>query len=89
MIKLLADLLGWAGALIVLAAYGGVSFRKIHPESGWYQFCNALGGTFLVINTAYYHAYPSTLVNVVWIGIALAARARMKPAALRAPETNR
>lgn len=78
MIKLVADLLGWAGALMVLAAYAAVSFRKIRPESGWYQFCNGLGGVFLVVNTMYYHAYPSAFVNVVWIGIAMAARARVK-----------
>ncbi|MBZ5719505.1 MAG: hypothetical protein LAO03_03905 [Acidobacteriia bacterium] len=78
MMKPIADLLGWAGALILLSAYGAVSFRRIRPESGLYQFCNGLGGIFLVVNTVYYHAYPSAFVNVVWIAIALAARARVK-----------
>lgn len=77
--KLVADLLGWAGALMVLLAYGAVSFQKIRPDSAVYQVPNAVGGLFLVVNTVYYHAYPSAFVNVVWIGIALAARARMKP----------
>jgi hypothetical protein len=79
--KLLADLLGWAGALILLAAYGAVSFQKIRPEAALYQLCNAIGGVFLVVNTVFYHAYPSAFVNVVWIGIALAARSRSKPRA--------
>ena len=76
--KLVADLLGWAGALILLSAYGAVSFRKIPPDSTLYQICNGVGGVFLVVNTVYYHAYPSAFVNVVWIAIAIAARARMK-----------
>jgi len=32
----------------------------------------------LVINTVYYHAYPSAFVNVVWIGIAFAASLRIR-----------
>ena len=86
MVKLIADLLGWAGALILLSAYGAVSFGKIRPSSIWYQFCNGLGGVFLVVNTVYYHAYPSAFVNVVWIGIALAARARVKTSVAYAHE---
>ena len=78
MIKLLVDAFGWAGALIVLAVYGGVSFRKIRPDSALYQVSNAIGGILLVINTVYYHAYPSAFVNVVWIAIALAAGMRLK-----------
>jgi hypothetical protein len=76
--KLIADLLGWAGALILLAAYAAVSFQKIRPDAAIYQVCNAIGGMFLVVNTVFYHAYPSAFVNVVWIGIALAARSRHK-----------
>ena len=79
--KLFADLLGWVGALMVLLAYAAVSFQKIRPDTTLYQVSNAVGGLFLVVNTVYYHAYPSAFVNVVWIGIALAARARSKPSA--------
>jgi hypothetical protein len=78
MIKLLVDALGWAGAILVLAAYAAVSFRKIRPDAVLYQVANGLGGVLLVINTVYYHAYPSAFVNVVWIGIALAARIHLK-----------
>jgi len=76
--KTVVDLVGWAGAITVLGAYACVSFRKIRPDSRWYQFFNALGGLLLVINTAYYRAYPSTFVNVVWITIAVTAWARVK-----------
>ena len=78
MTKTVVDLIGWAGAITLLGAYACVSFRKIRADSCWFQFFNALGGLFLVVNTAYYRAYPSTFVNVVWITIAVTAWARVK-----------
>jgi hypothetical protein len=78
MTKLLIDLTGWAGALLLLGAYGAVSFHKVRPASLLYQFLNAVGSTFLVINTIYYRAYPSAFVNVVWIAIALVAGFRIR-----------
>lgn len=78
MTKTLIDLLGWIGAFSLLFAYGCVSFRKLRPDSLLYQLLNVLGSIFLVLNTAYYRAYPSAFVNVVWISIALAALVRLK-----------
>lgn len=78
MTKFAIDLTGWAGALLLLGAYGGVSFHKLRPASLLYQFLNALGSVFLVINTLYHRAYPSAFVNIIWIGIALAAGLRVR-----------
>ncbi len=44
---------------------------------------------FLVINTIYYHAYPSAFVNVIWIGIALVAGFRVRSQASYAIGTER
>lgn len=76
--KLLVDALGWAGALILLSAYAAVSFRKIRPDALLFHASNGFGAVLLVINSAYYHAYPSAFVNVVWIGIAFAAGLRVR-----------
>lgn len=78
MAKFAIDLTGWAGALLLLGAYGAVSFHKLRPASLLYQALNGLGSMFLVINTIYYHAYPSAFVNVIWIGIALVAGLRVR-----------
>ena len=78
MTKLLVDLLGWAGALLLLGAYGCVSFKKLRPDSIAYQIFNGLGSCCLVINTMFYRAYPSAFVNVVWIAIALTAGMRAR-----------
>jgi hypothetical protein len=81
MSQLLADVAGWAGAAALLLAYGMVSFKKLPPDSGWYQFLNAAGSACLIVNTVYHRAYPSAAVNVVWIVIATVAqiRARTSP----------
>ena len=76
--KLIIDLLGWAGAFLLLGAYGCVSFRKVRADSVLYQVINGLGSCFLVVNTVYYRAFPSAFVNVIWICIAVSAGIRMR-----------
>jgi hypothetical protein len=69
--QLLADALGWVGAVALLLAYALVSFRKLSVQAKTYQALNIFGSFLLIINTAYHHAYPSTAVNVIWILIAV------------------
>lgn len=71
--KLTVDLIGWTGAGLLLLAYGMVSFKKLQADSGRYQLLNVLGSCCLMVNTAYYRAYPSSVVNVIWIMIAILA----------------
>jgi hypothetical protein len=76
------DFMGWAGAVLVLLAYGLVSTDRVHPHSVSYQSLNIGGALGLVINSAWYNAIPSAVVNIAWIGIglyALRARRRGKP----------
>ncbi len=70
------DLLGWAGAIVLLSAYALVSVKRLEGTSRQYQVLNLVGGALLIVNTFYYGAYPSTLVNLVWIGIAIATLVR-------------
>jgi len=71
--RLIIDIIGWIGSVEVILAYGLISFHKITAKSWWYQLLNLSGGFFLIINTYYYGAYPSAVVNVVWIVIAIGA----------------
>jgi len=68
-----ADLLGWMGAVLLLSAYGLLSFRKLAAQGFVYQGMNMAGSSLLAVNTGYHGAFPSTAVNVVWIFIAIAA----------------
>ena len=83
MTKFLIDTLGWIGAFSLIVAYACVSFRKIAVDSALYQVMNAVGSFLLIVNTVYYHAYPSAFVNVIWIAIAISARLRTNTYAKR------
>ncbi|MBI4785774.1 MAG: hypothetical protein HY782_01845 [Chloroflexi bacterium] len=76
--KILVDVIGWIGALALLTAYGLVSLRRIEGDASGYQRLNLVGGACLVVNTVYYGAYPSSLVNLVWIGIAIYTMSRKR-----------
>ena len=65
------NLVGWVGSAAVISAYALISTGKLGGKSIPYQLLNLVGGIFLVINTFYFGAYPSTFVNLVWAVIAV------------------
>ena len=74
------DSIGWAGAAALLIAYAMVSSKKLEGNSTAYQFLNIVGSLLLAANTIFYRAYPSSFVNLIWMGIAvfsIAARKRL------------
>ena len=64
----LYEVVGWLGALMVLGAYALVTRAG---TSVLYHVLNILGAAGLLVNALHHHAFPSTTVNVVWIGIAI------------------
>lgn len=72
-LKLFADIVGWIGSIEVVLAYFLISYQKIESRSPVYQLLNLTGAIFLIVNTIYYGAYPSTFINFVWVGIAAVA----------------
>lgn len=77
------DIIGWVGALSVLYAYFMVSTGKLKGDSMHFQAANILGALALAINTYYNHAYPSTVVNIIWIGIAIFSLANKRKSVTR------
>mgnify|MGYP001357014038 CR=1 FL=1 len=71
--KLLIDILGWIGSIEVILAYGLNSYQKINSDSLTFQILNLTGAAFLIANTVYYGAFPSALINVIWVLIAIPA----------------
>lgn len=65
------DIVGWAGAALVLAAYGLVSTRRLDGESVAYQLLNVVGAVGMLINTYIRGALPSAAVNVIWIAVGI------------------
>jgi len=72
------DTIGWAGAAFLLVAYAMISAKKLDADSTAYQLLNIIGSLFLVANTIFYRAYPSSFVNVIWMGIAVFSIATRK-----------
>ena len=71
------DIVGWISSVAVVSAYALISLDKLNSRSRVYQVLNLVGSLGLVVNTAYYRAYPSTFVNIVWLVIAALALIRI------------
>lgn len=68
--RTIIDIIGWIGAATYLVAYGLVAAKKIAPDSWTYQGMNIFAGILLITNNFYLRVYPSTALNIVWVGIA-------------------
>lgn len=71
------DIVGWAGAVLVLAAYGLVSTKRLDGDSVIYQALNVAGAVGMLINTYVRGALPSAALNVIWIGVGIYVLARV------------
>lgn len=67
---LLIDTFGWLGSALLIIAYLLNSFNYLATQASWYQGMNLVGGALLIINTVFLGAYPSSVLNVVWVIIA-------------------
>jgi hypothetical protein len=76
LMDLLVEIAGWAGALLVLVAYGLLSAGRLEGSSPAFQWLNITGAFGFILNSGWNGAYPSAAVNVVWIGIGLYALSR-------------
>ena len=72
------EVVGWAGALLILAAYALVSARRVEPDSVLYQSLNIAGAAGFIVNGVAHGAMPSAALNVVWIGIGVYALSRRR-----------
>ena len=76
--SLIIDVVGWVGAAALIIAYALVSTKRLSGHSLPFQLLNLLGGLLLIINTLFYKAYPSSFLNLVWAGIAIATIIRLR-----------
>jgi len=71
--NLFVEIAGWAGAALILLAYLLLSAEKLTGRSVVYQGMNVVGATGFVINGWWHGAIPSTVLNVIWMGIGAVA----------------
>jgi hypothetical protein len=71
--KVAIEIIGWTGALLILAAYALLTTGKLRAQSLTYHLMNILGAAGFVVNSGWNGALPSAAMNVVWIGIGVYA----------------
>ncbi len=64
------ETIGWIASVLIVGAYYLNIKGKLTAGSTAYIWANMVGGSFFVANTAWHGAYPSAVVNVVWVLIA-------------------
>ena len=71
--EIIALAFGWIGALCAVSAYGAVTAKRISSDSAMFQGLNLVGAAMLCVSAYSHGAWPSAIVNVVWIGIGIFA----------------
>lgn len=71
--NILVEAIGWVGAVLIVGAYSFNIYGIWKTSSRLYILCNLAGGVFFVINTFVHKAFPSMIVNIIWVLIAVSA----------------
>ena len=62
------NVIGWLGTGLLLGAYALLTTGRLKAGTT-FQVMTLFGGFFLLVNSAYYGAWPSAGLNVVWVVI--------------------
>ena len=84
-LDILMEVVGWIGAVLILAGYGLLTAGKVTAKSPSYQWMNVIGAAGFIANSGWNGAWPSAILNVIWVGIGMVAlisiyAGRSKPA---------
>lgn len=74
---LVVEIVGWAGALLILLGYALITTGRVTGRSLFYQAINVLGAAGFAINGWWHRALPSAALNVVWLLIGVVASWRI------------
>jgi cell shape-determining protein MreD len=66
-IELAVEVVGWAGALLILLAYLLLSAGRLTGQSLTYQLMNVVGAAGFVVNGWWHRALPSAVLNIIWL----------------------
>ena len=69
---ILIEAAGWIGAGLILGSYILVSTGRLEGRSRTFQWMNIVGAAGFVVNSGWHGAIPSTVLNLVWLGVGLA-----------------
>ena len=71
------EVVGWAGAALILLAYLLLSAGKLTGQSLSYQLMNVAGAAGFIVNGWWHGALPSAVLNVIWLMIGAVATWRI------------
>ena len=72
--EIVVEVVGWAGAALILLAYLLLSMGRLTGQSVTYQAMNVAGAAGFIVNGWWHGAIPSAVLNVIWMligGVAL------------------
>ena len=73
-LEIAVEVVGWAGAALILGGYLLITIGKVTGQSALYQWMNVAGAAGFIVNGWWHGAVPSAALNVVWMmigGVAL------------------
>ena len=76
-VEVAVEVVGWAGAFLILLAYLLLSMGRLTGQSLLYQGMNIVGAAGFVINGWWHRALPSAALNVLWLLIGAIASWRI------------
>ena len=76
-VELAVEVVGWGGALLILAAYALLTAGRLTGQSLAYQAMNVAGAAGFIVNGWWHGAIPSTALNVIWMLIGAVASVRI------------
>ena len=76
-LEISVEVVGWAGAALILFAYLLLSAGKLTGQSLLYQGMNVVGAAGFIVNGWWHGALPSATLNVLCLMIGLFASIRI------------
>ena len=71
------EVVGWIGGALILAGYFLLTAGKLDAKSPVYQWLNVVGAAGFIANSGWNGAWPSAILNIIWVGIGVVALIRI------------
>lgn len=70
------DVIGFAGATVIIAAYFANQQRWLRSEDWRYPLANLVGSALILVSLYFEWNFPSVVIELFWIAISLYGLAR-------------
>jgi hypothetical protein len=67
------EAIGWVSAVLIIVAYGLLTFNVLSPHSALYLIMNIVGSLGLVAIAEVKKLFQSVILNIIWAAVALVA----------------